>query len=113
MQDVPTVEVQVSLFDPLEDSHGAIVDRWAAPAPVDVYGWASAGSLSDNQPIEGDRRPAIFDYQVFMPKAAGGPRAHWELPDGTFEQVGHAADYSNGPWWKDAGAVAWLTRVEG
>ena len=103
----------VSLYDPSSDSHGR-TDRWATPLPVVVTGWAPTGN---EQPIEWDRRPVITDREVYPAAPAGGPRARWEFPDGTFEQIGHVADYSTGPWWTDssdgAALVVYLKRVEG
>lgn len=101
----------VALYAPGRDAHG-ITDGWAAAVPVQVHGWAASGP--DAQPVEADRRPVTSEREVFPLAVAGGPRARWRFPDGEFEQIGYAIDYSNGPWWNDGSAVVvYLRRVEG
>lgn len=109
---IPTRTVLVALYVPGEDSHGAPVDAWTEPAPVEVFGWAPASGPS--QPIEANRRPVPVDLDLYAPEVVGGPRARWELPGaGLLEQQGHAADYRDGPWWSTSGVVVGLKRVEG
>lgn len=103
--------VPVARYAPRTDAHG-LRDGWAAPEAVDVYGWAP--TRPDAQPVEGNRRPVTSDREVYPLAVAGGPRARWTFPDGVFEQIGHAIDYTDGPWWADGSAVvAYLRRVEG
>lgn len=105
--------VQVALYAPTGDSHG-LRDGWAAPESVEVDGWAPAGSLADDQPIDANRRMVSTDREVYPLSVAGGPRARWTFPDGVFEQVGHAASYADGPWWHGGAAVVvYLIRREG
>ena len=106
--------VHVAAYSPGSDAHGQ-TDTWAAPEPVEVYGWAPAPTRADAQPIEGNRRPNTTDREVYPVGPSGGPRALWAFPDGVFEQIGHAGDYSDGPWWNDPdGAfVVWVRKVEG
>lgn len=108
-----TFPVQVALYEPVGDSHG-LRDGWGAPVPVEVMGWAPAGSLADDQPIDTNRRPVATDREVYPVGVVGGPRARWYFPDGIFEQTGHAANYATGPWWSGGAAVVvYLTRKEG
>lgn len=107
----PVRALPVAPYVPQEDAHG-LRDGWGPAEPVDVYGWAPTNPNA--QPIDGDRRPVIYDREVYPAAMAGGPRARWEFPDGTFEQIGYALDYAEGPWWADGSAVvAYLQRVEG
>lgn len=105
-----TYGAPVALYAPVADSHGRR-DGWEAPAAVTVHGWAPTGT---EQPIDGNRRPIDTEREAYPETVAGGPRARWHFPDGVFEQIGHAADYGNGPWWTGPGAiVVHLKRVEG
>lgn len=107
---IPTRAVPVALYSPGEDAHGAPVDAWSVPASVEVYGWGPSGG---GQPVQGNRLPIHVELDVFAAEVVGGPRARWTLPEGEFEQVGHAADYRNGPWWPTSGVVVSLKRWEG
>lgn len=110
----PTKVAMVAVYKPGRDAHGAPIDAWTAPTPVEVFGWAPTGGILKNQPVEGNRRPVIVELEVFAPAPVGGPRAQWTLPKrGVFEQVGESADYRDGPWWPDSGAVIGLTKTEG
>lgn len=103
--------VQVAAFEPAQDSHGR-TDAWGDTVEVEVHGWAPISA--DDQPVEGSRRPVMADRQLFPIAAAGGPRYRWTFEDGVWEQIGHAGDYSHGPWWPDGDAlVVYLKRVEG
>ena len=106
--------VQVAAYTPGEDSHGR-TNRWGEPSPVEVYGWAPA--KPDAAPLaEGvGRLPVTAEREVYPLAMAGGRRARWTFPDGTFEQIGDAIDYSEGPWWTDddGAVVAYLRRTEG
>lgn len=106
------VALDVALYAPGSDSHGR-KDGWAPPVRVNVHGWAP--SQPDAQPVEGgNRRPVTSEREAFPLAMAGGPRARWTFPDGVFEQIGHAIDYGDGPWWHDGAAVVvYLRRVEG
>ena len=110
---IPTKTVQMAPFAPIEDAHG-LVDAWAAPTDVEVYGWAPPTPSPAMQPIEDNRRPTTVDLDLYLPSVHGQPRAHWTLPGmGTLEQVGRTVSYADGPWWPTAGAVAQLRRIEG
>lgn len=103
----------VALYAPVGDSHG-LRDAWAPPVPVETFGWAPAGTLAGAQPVEANRRPTTTDREIYPREVAGGPRARWSFPDGVFEQIGHAANYANGPWWSGGSAVVvYVRRVEG
>lgn len=107
-----TYTIPVAPYEPSQDSHGR-TDVWADPVDVAVYGWAPA--RADEQPVQSNRHPVQAEREVYPVTETGGPRARWTFPDGVFEQVGHAANYSDGPWWTDAeGAlVVLLRRTEG
>lgn len=104
--------VTVSLYRSEANSRGGRRDAWAEPATVLIYGWAPSGM---EQEIDGMRRPVAWDVDVYAPAGVeGSPRAKWILNDGrTYEQVGHAEDFTHGPFGFAPGVRINLKRIEG
>lgn len=110
---ISTQFLSVELYAPTTDSHNSLVDGWAEPEPVEVYGWADASTPS--MPVgEGvNRQPITNLVDVFAPAPVGNPKAHWALPGGVFEQVGTVTDFRHGPWWSGSGVVIRLRKITG
>ena len=110
---IPTQTLKVELYAPTTDAHNSLVDAWATPQLVEVYGWASAAA--DPMPVsEGfNHQPVTSLVDVWLPRPAGNPRARWTLSAGVFEQVGYPTDFRHGPWWSDSGAVVRLRKIKG
>lgn len=102
---------QKQSYAPTTDSHGAPVDAWGTPSDVMVYGWAFAKESAD---IEQGRTPIDRDVDLLVPPGgANAPRDHWILNGVAFEQIGHAEDFTNGPWLFTPGFRINLKRIEG
>lgn len=94
------------------DAHGNERDAWGPPVDVAVHGWTPPSA--DAAPAASGRDPVVRDVDLYVPAGtACGPRDRWTLDGTVYEQVGHAEDYTRGPWSWAAGLRINLVRVEG
>ena len=94
------------------DSRGNPVDTWAAPAPVKVHGWAPPSA--DAEPGDPHRSAVVRDLDVYAPAGTGvAPKDRMTVGGLLYEVVGHAEDYTTGPWQWAAGVRINLVRIEG
>jgi hypothetical protein len=95
-----------------KDAHGNPVPSWSeVPEEHPVCGWSVPSS--DEPKLAGHDR-VVVDVELFAPtEFPAGPHDRVILNAEVFEVIGHAEDYTHGPWW-DPGVVVWnLQRVEG
>lgn len=118
--------VQRAAFLPgVEDAHGNVRDAWGPVVDVVVRSWAPPSA--DTVPPASGRDPVVRDLDLYANvDVPNGPRDHWMIPGQPvgacpdhpmlpcLEQVGHAEDYSAGPFRSVVGALRInLKRVEG
>lgn len=118
--------VQRAAFLPgAEDAHGNPVDAWAPAVDVVVRSWAPPSA--DTAPTAPGRDAIVRDLDMYTDVGTPNePRDHWMIPGQPvgacpkhptlpcLEQVGHAEDYSTGPFRSAVGALRLnLKRVEG
>lgn len=94
------------------DALNNAVDAWGAPGSVAVHGWAPPSA--DATPFEQARSAIIRDLDLLVPVGTvNGPRDRWTVGGVVYEQVGHAEDYSHGPFGFTGGLRINLRRAEG
>lgn len=100
------------------DRLGNTVDQWGPPAPVQVIAWFPQGAdgAGGASRAASSARTAVTRTQVILvpPGTASGPRDHWLIDGQTWEQTGHAEDFSGGPFPRTFGGLRiHVTRKEG
>ncbi len=94
-----------------KDARGNLVDSWAAPVDVAVYGYAA--SSSHEPKIAGHDR-VVVDVEVFAPPTfAPSPKDHLWVGGVEYEVIGETEDYNHGPFGWKPGNVVNLRRVTG
>ena len=93
----------------VEDAHGNPVDGWSAPVEVPVYGW---GPFTDSE-----TRPELTGLKVVLEVYArtgfAGPGDRVTVDGVPFIAVGHADDFTHGPFGFRPGYRINLKRDEG
>lgn len=86
---------------------------WATEGvDVAVHSWAPAGA--DSAPSEQQRSSVIRDVDLLVPAGTeSAPRDRWVVGGETFDQVGHAEDFTHGPFGYAGGLRINLKRAEG
>ena len=94
------------------DPRGNVVETWADPVAVRVYGWHT-GSSHEPQIAGHDR--TVVEGQVFGPESwRPSTRDRVVLPGaGTYEVIGEPEDYNHGPFGWRPGLVTNLKKTEG
>ena len=96
----------------VSDPYGDPVESWGAPVDVPVYGWVSPSA--DGAPFEQSRGAIVRDLDLYAPpETPSAPRDRWLICGTLYEQVGHAEDFTRGPFRFTAGLRINLKRVEG
>lgn len=97
----------------VRDSRGNVVDSWADPVLVAVYGWHI--STTHEPQIAGHDR-VLVDAQVLAPESfVASPRDKVLLPGrpGEYEVIGETEDFNHGPFgWRPGNRVN-LRKVTG
>ena len=94
------------------NSRGNLVDVWADPVPVRVYGWYIASA--EEPQVAGHERVRV-DAVVLAPEEfRPGPQDRVVLPAyGEYEVVAQAEDYNHGPFgWRPGNSIS-LRQVTG
>ena len=94
------------------DSRGNVIDSWADPVDVKVYGWYIS---STHEPQIAGHDRLLVDAQVLAPESfRPGPKDRIELPGfGDYAVNGETEDYNHGPFGWRPGNVVNLRRVTG
>ena len=96
----------------VKDSRGNVVDTWADPVDVDVYGWYVPATHEPQIPGHDDR--VRVDAAVLAPESfRPGSMDKVVLPIGEFAVEGEVQDYNHGPFGWRPGNVVNLRRVTG
>lgn len=93
------------------NSRGNVVDTWADPVDVDVYGWWIPNTHEPQ--IAGHERVRIDAQILAPPEFAPGSKDLIVLPVGEFEVEGGVQDYNHGPFDWQPGNVINLRRTTG
>ena len=108
----PYSVTRLPFFEGEPDPYGDTRETWGSPQDVDVHGWAPPSP--DSAPFEQSRSAIVRDLDLYVPTdTASAPRDRWLIEGLLFEQIGHAEDYSKGPFRFTAGLRINLKRVEG
>ena len=109
----PSLEVTRLPYDAgVPDPYGDSVESWGAPVDVPVLGWVSPSA--DGTPFEQSRSAIVRDLDLYAPpETPSAPRDRWLIYGTLYEQVGHAEDFTHGPFGFAAGLRINLKRVEG
>ena len=87
-------------YDPPLDSVGTLIP---------VYGWAVPQTV---EPLMAGHDRVIVDVQLLAPPEAPiGPYDWVDLPDGQYEVIGGADDYTHGPFGSPGGLVFNMRKV--
>lgn len=94
------------------DSRGNVIDSWADPVDVKVYGWYIS---STHEPQIAGHDRLLVDAQVLAPESfRPGPKDLIELPGfGEYAVNGETEDYNHGPFSWRPGNVVNLRRITG
>lgn len=100
------------------DRLGNQVDRWGPPIATPVIAWHPQGADGDGgaSRAASSARTAVTRIQVILAPAGTvcGPRDRWVIDGQTWEQTGHAEDFSGGPFPRTFGGLRiHVTRQEG
>lgn len=106
--------VQHAVYDGTQrDSRGNVIDSWATPVDVAVYGWYI--STTHEPQIAGHDR-VLVDAQVLGPESwVPAPKDKVLLPGrpGEYQVIGETEDYNHGPFSWKPGNVVNLRKVTG
>lgn len=94
-----------------EDAHGNIVESWAPPVEVLVFGWEPPKST---EPVLAGHDRVVVDIVLYGPRDRQvRPRDRIALGGGRFEVVGIPGDPNNNPWFQPGLVTIYLRRVDG
>ena len=96
----------------VRDSRGNVIDAWADPVDVAVYGWHT--SATHEPQIAGHDR-VLVDAQVLAPQSwRPSPRDKVTLPGfGEYQVIGETEDFNHGPFGWEPGNRVNLRKVAG
>ena len=96
----------------VRDSRGNVIDAWADPVDVAVYGWHT--SATHEPQIAGHDR-VLVDAQVLAPSSwRPSPRDKVTLPGfGEYQVIGETEDFNHGPFGWEPGNRVNLRKVTG
>lgn len=108
----PYTVARLPFFEGEPDPYGDTRETWGSPQDVDIHGWAPPSP--DSAPFEQSRGAIVRDLDLYAPTGTeSAPRDHWLIEGTLYEQVGHAEDFTHGPFGFNAGLRINLKRVEG
>lgn len=95
------------------NDYGDPIELWSTVGTSHlVHGWAPPSA--DQMPFEQNRSAVVRDLDLLAPVGTpSAPRDHWDVGGVLYEQVGHAEDFSTGPFGFSSGLRINLKRVEG
>ena len=96
----------------VRNDRGNLVDAWADPVEVPVYGWHT--SATHEPQIAGHDR-VLVDAQVLAPQSwRPSPRDKVTLPGfGEYQVIGETEDFNHGPFGWEPGNRVNLRKVTG
>ena len=106
--------VQHLVYDGTQrDSRGNVIDSWADPVDVQVYGWHISNT---HEPQIAGHDRVLVDAQVLTPPGfVPSPKDKFLLPgrDGEYQVIGETEDFNHGPFGWQPGNRVNLRKVTG
>lgn len=100
------------VFDGTEvDELENVIDSWAAPVEVMVFGWEPPVS---SEPLLAGHDRVVVDLKLYGPRSFSVvPRDRVVVDGRLFEVVGYPQDPNFNPWWQPGLVTILLKRIEG
>lgn len=96
------------------DSHGNPTDSWGDPVDVDVYGWVPSSGAGGADVNTAGRLEVISDIDILAPAGTTAfPNDRFIIAGDTYLVMGHAEDFTQGPFGYKPGVRINLNRSEG